>query len=41
MVENRKPRTRKTATKYDMNLVKLMTQYNSEDKCRRDLEALR
>jgi len=37
----RRPRQQKPAVKYEMNLMKLMEQYHSEDRCRRDLEELR
>lgn len=37
----RNPRKQKPATKYDMNLVKLVDQFHSEDACRAYLEDLR
>ena len=37
----RKPRQRKPATKYEMNLVDLIERYHNEDACRADLAALR
>ena len=41
MTQNRSPRKQKPATKYDMNLVKLVDTFHSEDACRSYLEDLR
>lgn len=41
MAENRRPRQRKAPTKYEMNLMKLMTNFHTEEKCRERLAELR
>ena len=41
MAENRRPRQRKPETKYEMNLMKLLENYHSEEKCRERLAELR
>ena len=40
-MNGRKPRQRKPATKYEMNLVDLIERYHNEDACRADLAELR
>jgi transposase-like protein len=40
-MNGRRPRQYKTETKYEMNLVKLMEHFHSEDKCRELMEGLR
>jgi SET domain-containing protein len=40
-VKGRRPRAYKPATKYEMNMMKLMEHFHSEEKCRQRLAELR